>query len=233
MSVYVTGDTHIPHDIEKIVSWSESNELTKDDVLIIAGDFGLIWEMSPGRVERRWKRFFNDQPYTTLFVDGNHENHARLQGNMKQIKKFGGTVGRVTQNKVFHLRRGEVYEICGKKIFTFGGAESIDKTLRIPHVTWWKEEIPSKAEVDYAIDNLEKHGNCVDYIIAHTAPVRAVEMLENKGFNFIRKNSDLTCRYLEFFCENNNFDGFYCGHWHLDEDFGKYHFLFDRILKIA
>ena len=39
---------------------------------------------------------------------------------------FGGQVG-VLNESIFHLKRGYVYTIGEKKIFTFGGGYSIDK----------------------------------------------------------------------------------------------------------
>ena len=43
--VFVTGDTHIPIDVKKLNSdnFLEEKELTKDDYVIVAGDFGLLW----------------------------------------------------------------------------------------------------------------------------------------------------------------------------------------------
>lgn len=41
---------------------------------------------------------------------------------------------------IYHLMRGQVYNICNKSIFTFGGASSIDRNLRVDGVSWWKEE---------------------------------------------------------------------------------------------
>ena len=41
---------------------------------------------------------------------------------------------------VIHLMCGEIYNIEGKKFFTFGGAVSYDKEQRIPNVSWWKQE---------------------------------------------------------------------------------------------
>ena len=48
MAVYVCGDTHQRHDIWKLRNfrdkcrWDEL-DLTKDDYVIVCGDFGLLW----------------------------------------------------------------------------------------------------------------------------------------------------------------------------------------------
>ena len=42
--IYVTGDTHGEHDFEKLVAFAERRpQLTKEDYVIIAGDFGVVW----------------------------------------------------------------------------------------------------------------------------------------------------------------------------------------------
>ena len=43
--IFITGDTHGHFDVEKIFSFYQNfndKKLTKDDYLIIAGDFGFI-----------------------------------------------------------------------------------------------------------------------------------------------------------------------------------------------
>jgi len=80
MKVFITGDTHIPHDIHKLNSrnFPKGKSLTKDDVVIVLGDFGLLWNNIPDKEELWWTNWLNSQPWTTLFVDGNHENFYRL-----------------------------------------------------------------------------------------------------------------------------------------------------------
>ena len=66
--------------------------------------------------------------------------------------------------------RGQVYTINGKKIFTFGGAYSIDRYMRKLNYSYWSKEIPNNDEYKEATENLKKVDNKVDYIITHTAP---------------------------------------------------------------
>jgi hypothetical protein len=75
----------------------------------------------------------NERPWTTLVVDGNHDNHDRLN-QLPVEEKFGGKVG-VIADSIYHLKRGEIYQIQDKKILSFGGAESIDKLSRIEGIT--------------------------------------------------------------------------------------------------
>ena len=43
--IYLTGDTHIPIDISKLntKNFPEQKNLTRNDYIIIIGDFGLYW----------------------------------------------------------------------------------------------------------------------------------------------------------------------------------------------
>ena len=68
--IFVTGDTHRSDLLSLEVFCDNHPELTKDDYVIIAGDFGGVW--AKDTLERDLKPF-SDLPVTVLFVDGNHE----------------------------------------------------------------------------------------------------------------------------------------------------------------
>jgi len=226
MTIYITGDTHIPIDIKKLTSkkFPEGTKLTKNDYVIICGDFGLIWTKEDAE-ERHWTKWLNEKPWTTLFVDGNHENHIRLQ-QLPKLQMFNGTVGKVSDS-IFHLRRGEIYEIEGMKFFTMGGAQSHDKENRTIDITWWKEEEPNHQEINYAIDNLEKHQWNVDYVITHTIPAIFLKMC------LISHNeNDSTIKFLDHVLNNLTYKKWYCGHWHINEDHGKFEILYNKVKKI-
>lgn len=78
--VYITGDTHAEfiHRFNT-KNFPEQKNMTKDDCLIICGDFGGIWDAeSETKGEKYWLDWFEERSYTFLFVDGNHENFDRL-----------------------------------------------------------------------------------------------------------------------------------------------------------
>ena len=93
--IYVTGDTHGYNDIDKLTShrWPEGRKLTKDDILIIAGDFGLVFYPYGGDSEKYWLDWLDECPWTTLFIDGNHENFDRLYNEYPCEERYGGPVG--------------------------------------------------------------------------------------------------------------------------------------------
>ena len=122
MAIFITGDTHGDFIRFKKKIFYEQAELTKDDCVMIAGDFGGIWDGSAE--ERHWLDWLEAKPYTTLFVSGNDENFDLL-ARYPVEDWHGGQVQRVRPS-VIHLMRGQVYEIQGKTFFTMGGGQSHD-----------------------------------------------------------------------------------------------------------
>lgn len=80
--IFVTGDTH--GDWMRRLntnSFPEQKEMTKNDYVIICGDFG-IWDNS--NREKYNLKWLEEKPFTTLFVSGNHDSYE-----MTQELKFG------------------------------------------------------------------------------------------------------------------------------------------------
>jgi hypothetical protein len=229
MSIYITGDTHGNFQRFSAKRWPGVRSFTEGDIVIVAGDFGLLWSIEPSEEEMYWRKWLTGKPWTLLFVCGNHENHPRLKA-LPTARMYDGNVGVVDRN-IFYLRRGEIYTIQDRKIFTFGGADSIDKAHRTEGISWWPEEIPSYAEMDYGLNNLEQHQYAVDYIITHTGPQDICEGLLRK-YGGIGYDTDPTRIYLQHVCSTTTFKGLYCGHWHEEYDVDKYHFLYERIVHL-
>ena len=123
--IYITGDCHGNFERFNASIFPEQNEMTKDDCVIICGDFGGVWHKdTESKQETMVLDWLECKPFTTLFVDGNHENFDRLYDYPVE-EWHGGKVHKI-RDSVIHLMRGQVFEIDGKKIFTFGGARSHD-----------------------------------------------------------------------------------------------------------
>ena len=101
-------------------------QLSREDFVIICGDFGLVWQDCAE--ERRWLNWLEEKPWTTLWVDGNHENFDRLH-TYPATEWHGGKIQKITPH-IFHLCRGQVFQLENRRIFTMGGAESRDKEYR-------------------------------------------------------------------------------------------------------
>lgn len=230
--ILITGDTHGNHDLDKMTmrQFPKQKDLTSDDYLIICGDFGCVWE--GGKSDNYWLKWHDDKNYTTLFVDGNHENHTLL--NQYDVEMWnGGKVHRIRPN-VYHLMRGQVFEIEGKKIFTMGGANSTDKIHRKENVSWWAAEEISQEDMEEAYKNLEKVDYEVDYIITHTVSRIFKEYTYSRFMNNLRGESQ-TERYLDDIYNKVYYTYWFNGHWHIDENFleEKQYSLYQNIVNPA
>ncbi len=228
--IFITGDTHCDYDWEKIntTNFPEQKNLTKDDYVIIAGDFGGIWGLD--KTDRYIIKTYEKRSFTTLFVDGNHENHDALDQYPVEIWN-GGKIHRISDT-VIHLMRGQVFEIGGKTIFTMGGAQSSDKIYRKEGISWWAREMPSDDEYDEAVKNLGAHGFKVNYVVTHCAPE---DYAYSAGFDDVaRRANRLTAFFSSLITEHDiAYDGWYFGHYHRDKDFEKLHCLYHRIVEIT
>ncbi|MEG2117094.1 MAG: metallophosphoesterase, partial [Clostridia bacterium] len=204
--IYITGDTHGEIDIGKLTQFAEANKnLSRSDYMIIAGDFGAVWNRETLDADlARYEKF----PFSILFVDGNHENFDLLDAYPIEIWN-GGKVHK-TKESIIHLMRGQVFEIEGKKFFTFGGATSVDKCNRTEGKSWWPQENPCDNDIVEANKNLSRVGNKVDIIITHSIDEKALyypPMISNK-YSIFQEN-----RILSYFEDVVEYKHWYFGHY--------------------
>lgn len=74
---------------------------------------------------------------TLEFVDGNHENFSVLHGERFPVLADGR---RRVGPRIFHLPRGHRWTWGGVRFLGLGGAHSVDRQWRRPHLEWWPEE---------------------------------------------------------------------------------------------
>ena len=130
--VYITGDTHGDMSVFKN---PKLRKLGEDDILIICGDFGFLWDGSDE--EKKNIEKLTKKKYTICFVDGAHENFDMLN-SYRPYRYKGGNTHKIAQN-IYHLMRGEVFTFCGKTFFCMGGGKSDDAEMRHEGVSWWRE----------------------------------------------------------------------------------------------
>lgn len=211
--IFITGDTHGRIDGEKLFqingAYKKHKSLTRNDYVIVAGDFGFIWDKNYKKSIEPLTKF----DYTVLFIDGNHENFEIL--NSFPVEMWhGGKIHRISDN-IIHLIRGQVFTIDNKTFFTFGGADSIDKYMRTEHLSWWKEEIPSEEEFEEAKNNLLEYNNKVDYIITHAINTRALTDRDSRLSVYRFKPTSIN-DMLEYFEQTVEYDSWFFGHYHID-----------------
>ena len=248
MEVFITGDTHGNFRRFLPEFFYEQEWLNKEDILLIAGDFGGVWYGDDR--DSNGLDFLEQRPFTTAFVSGNHENYDALRASPPE-EWHGGKVRRIRPS-VLLLERGQVFELGGKRIFAMGGASGHDirdgilepddplflerfQTLnaqgapfRVNHRSWWKEELPSEAEYREARTNLEKAGWAVDYIIPHCAPT----IIQNALLREFSTPDALTDS-LEEVCRQCRFKYHFFGHCHSNLVLQqKYVLLYEQILRL-
>lgn len=103
MAIFITGDTHGDFSRLQPAAFHGQRDLTKEDYLIICGDFGGVWDGSD--TEQRWLDWLEVRPFTTLFVSGNHENYDLL--GSYPISQWHGGLVQAIRPSVLHLMRGQ------------------------------------------------------------------------------------------------------------------------------
>lgn len=250
--IYITGDCHADFRKFSTDNFPEQKNMTKDDFVIVCGDFG-IWHDT--KDERYWLNWLQKKPFTLLFVDGNHENFDRLYSDEFPTVDFHGGKAHKIRKNIYHLMRGYVFELCEKKFFAFGGASSHDirdgilqpdeypnrkslyrdynkrtrrgEMLRINHSSWWKEELPSVWEMKFGLKTLEKNGNKVDFIVTHCYPQQIASLISGR-YN----ETDSITEYFNIVAETVKFSKWFFGHYHYNQVLmNEFILLYEQIVR--
>ena len=154
---------------------------------------------------------------------------------------------------MLHLMRGQVFEIDGKKIFTFGGASSHDITggiletddpnfkqkkkkldkgyepYRINHLTWWEQELANEDEMQEGRNNLRAHDYTVDYIVTHCCSSSTQVFLGGSMYKPDRETD-----YLEFIKNYANYKKWFFGHYHDNRNiYDKEILIYEQMIRIS
>ena len=221
--IYVTGDTHGNFRRFQPEYFPEQAGVTKNDVVIIAGDFGGVW-FGDSRDDETLD-WLERLPFTLAFVCGNHENYDALE-RYPVAEWHGGKVHRVRPH-VLHLMRGQVFELESYRFFTMGGAKSHDTNHRINHISWWRQELPSDEEYSEALQNLERYNWQVDYIITHCAPT-SIALIGSR-----HNEADRLTDFLQEVRERAKYYYWLFGHYHDNKAVDEKHILlWEQIVRI-
>lgn len=219
MRYAITGDTHGGHDIKRFMAPGLLNAgFTKDDVLIITGDFGVPWKTTESwrnlaKIDQELLTFYDALPFTIAFTDGNHDNHEMLA--KFPVSSWMGAPAHFISDSVIHLMRGEIYDLDGLKMLTIGGAESFDRETRTPGIDWWPDETITQKDVYRAMRNLdEKVNGVVDLIVSHEAPLHLRQNLIHATGHRIAETSSM--RALGAIADYCDYGAWFFGHHHAD-----------------
>ena len=221
--ILISGDVHGERNYEHIDKNHKINNLTEKDYLIICGDLGIGFK-------ENFLEKLKQKKYTILFLDGNHENFPYLN-SLKVEKWHNGKVHKIADN-IYHLMRGQVYEIENKTFFTFGGAKSIYNKNQIKDLNWFPElEEGTEEEQKIGLQNLANHNFSVDYILTHTCSSTYLQILSGYLTMFLEESN--TSIYLEQIETMVNYKKWFFGHFH--EDFkidSKTTLVFENVIKL-
>lgn len=247
--IFVTGDCHGDFTRFSASRFPIQNELTKNDYVIICGDFGGVWAFEEeSNQEKYWLKWLDEKPFTTLFVDGNHENFDRLYAY--PVKEWHGGKVHQIRPSVLHLIRGEVFDIDGNKFFAFGGARSHDIDagildmseedkiyryrkagfcFRVRDYSWWDLEMPTSDEMQNGIKNLEKCNYKVDYVISHCTSTVTQAIMSAGEFE-----PDELTDYLQKIKDKLDFKKWFFGHYHINRQIDtQFICLYEQIMQIC
>ena len=85
----------------RLEGWAEGHGLTRDDILIVAGDLGLPWDFSDGDEDEI--ALIESRLWTTVLADGSHERRGVRLRRDEHLHDGSGRVGR--QRHVHAVRR--------------------------------------------------------------------------------------------------------------------------------
>lgn len=170
--------------------------------------------MGRRKKEKQILKKLSRKKYTICFVDGTHENFDLL--NAYPVTVWNGGKAHKIADNIFHLMRGQIFEIDGLKIFAFGGGESFDRLARKEHESWWLDEMPSPEQLFEGAKNIDRAGCKVDVIVTHE-PASRVKGLLKLEETATMKISGLN-RYFEDLSQICKFRRWYFGAMHCDHE---------------
>lgn len=210
--IYLLSDLHGTIDFAGLQEYLD--KATDQDLLILLGDIGLCFEKTEENA-RFTERFLSIQK-NVAFLDGNHENHAYLN-SFPEVPWNGATVHRLTDH-IVHLKRGNIYTIQGKRIFTFGGCKSSSRWKEMG--LWYPGEEATEEECAFARKELERYDYKVDYILTH-------KYEQTPGKNPVC----IPMQELTGFIDTNvPFKKWYAGHYHITGKIDDRHILIYDVL---
>lgn len=257
--IYITGDCH--GNFRRFTKRQRMKLpfiLTENDYVIVCGDLGLLWAKDKEfEYNCDW---LSRLPFKLLWVQGNHSNYDMI--SEYPIEEWnGGKTRHIVRDKIILLERGQVFTIEGKTFFTFGGASShdmlggiLDKNApdydylrksamkkrlryRVIGYSWWKEELPSEEEMQEGINNLDKVGYQVDYVISHcfasSMQDKLTMYIQNRGYPAGVYPTDILTDYFDKLESKLQYKQWFCGHYHKNLNLDDKHtILYEEIIPL-
>ena len=218
MRWFVTGDTH--GNFERIYNWIEKLDFNNIDInIIIAGDAGICWRKDKKDLNQIIQLHEDNYNFHIWFIDGNHENFDVL----KEFQPDEYGIVNLSSHIHYFPRGSGVYiqtDNGTKSILCCGGADSVDKTLRTPHIGWWADEAITFEDIDKCLAH-KKDVDKFDYVITHCCPYSIFLAYSAYLITLTSINQKAVDHSSELMLDNLaneiNFDKWYFGHYHVDK----------------
>jgi Icc-related predicted phosphoesterase len=220
--ICITGDIH--GDLKRFKD-KNIRKLKKNDILIVCGDFGFLWDGT--KAEKQILKKIGKKRFYTLFVEGCHDNYDLI--SEYPVEEFCGGKVHAVSGKLMHLIRGNVYDFQGKKVFCFGGGQTKDLDIRVNAGKWWSDELAGNEEINKALKVIDENGRQFDYIITHEPPASIKDFLE-----FETNQISFMHNFFDAVKNDCTFKQWFFGKVHKNKVIPpKYSCLFDSVVKIS
>lgn len=159
----VMGDTH------GNVLWTTGaiRRLSERGVnrILHLGDFGVWPGPSGEKYLRRVNAALSETDSLMVVTLGNHENYNRLEKSLGPASLDGDFQQLPGYDRILFAARGQHWNWEGVEFCSLGGANSIDRHYRTPHVDWWPQESISLGDVYRTIE-----AGTADIMLTHDCP---------------------------------------------------------------
>lgn len=228
--IYITGDMHAK--FAPIEAICEKYNTTTDDILIILGDAGINFHGEAK--DRKKKDYLRTLPITLFSVHGNHDMRPASIPFYKEVD-FHGAPAYMEDGyeTLLFAKCGEIYELDGLSTLVLGGAYSLDKAFRLAlKWPWFEDEQPSDEIKRLAKENIAAKNHKVDVVLSHTAPLSHLPFSGMPKLKTIEIDTT-TEEWLDAIEKTLDYEHWYCGHFHLDRQIGRFTFMMDEVLPFG
>ncbi len=163
--IAVTGDSRGEAGYKRLLSDPVVRTMGEEDYLVILGGCGVT---EPHVDLDNVISAYRDLPCSVLFLDGAYDDYDLL--SEYPVFPWNGGKIQVISRGIYHMMRGQVFTIGGRKILTMGGALSEDHSESEKYWSWWPEQQISDEDLSEAKSNLDRVGKKVDHVFTSTYP---------------------------------------------------------------
>ena len=259
--VYITGDKHAKFD-EIFDLCRDTLNTTTDDYMIILGDAGINYDLGGEDLKLKKKLaelpitliciHGNHEERPSLI------SSYKLKEYMTKERAYSKMVteGFVSKDSIaisndldgeFYVEDefpnilfpaiGKTFKLCDELYLHLGGAYSIDKYERLAATArggktakWYPSEQMTKAEQEETLKRVELlslMGTKVT-ILSHTCPLKYLSYAVAPMKNVNRSMEE----FLNKVEETVEYDGWYCGHFHIDKRVDNIRFMYNDVIEI-